>query len=716
MRDERMFGVEETARESGLSRRSFVKMVAGGIVLFFTVGELPSLLAQRQQRNLPSDFNAFLHIGEDGRVTCFTGKIEMGQGVVTSLAQMIADEMDVELANIDMIMGDTDLCPWDMGTFGSMTTRVFGPALRLAAAEARMVLVELASEKLNIPINKLSTENGTVFNTEDRSARISYAQLASGKKIIRHATGTVKVKEPSEFRIMATPVTRRDGEEKVTGSAKYSGDIRLPDMLYASILCPPFHGAKLLSVDVAGAKKYPGAQVIRQEDFIAVLHPHPDIAAKALVEITPKFDAPTSPLDSENIFDHLLKVAPEGKVIASEGDLTAGEKESKEIIEQTYFDGYKAHAPMETHTALVDAGGEKVTVWASTQNPFTAKEEVAKELGISPEHVRLMPVFVGGGFGGKTHNTQIIEAARLSKISGKPVQVCWNREEEFFYDAFRPAAIVKIRSGVSGSGKMHFWNYRVYYAGDRGAAQFYTIPNQSTVVYSSGWGGAEGSHPFTTGPWRAPGNNTNTFARESQIDEMAARIGADPLAFRMDNLSDKRMRRVLLAAAEKFGWKPAPAPSGRGWGIACGIDAGTYVAAMAEVAVEKSSGNISVKRVVCAQDMGLSVNPEGAALQMEGCITMGLGYALREDLRFRGGKIFDHNFDTYEIPRFSWLPKIETVIIDDKHADPHGGGEPAIILMGAAVGNALFDAAGIRMVRLPMIPERVKKALDAKKG
>ena len=716
MRNEFPRDKESPEQQLEISRRSFVKMVGGGILLYFTVGEIPPLLAQRQQRNLPTDFNAFLHIGENGIVRCFTGKIEMGQGVITSLAQMLADELDVELWNVEMVMGDTELCPWDMGTFGSMTTRVFGPALRSAAAEARMVLIELASEKLHVPVERLETENGVAFDGNNTSTRISYAQLAEGKKIARHANGNVKVKDPSQFKIIATPVTRLDGVEKVTGRAKYAGDVRLPEMLYAKILRPPFHGAKLLSVDVSPAKKYSGVLVVQEKDLIAVLHTQPDVAEAALGEIRAEFDKPTSPVDSENIFDHLLKTAPEGKSVAGDGDLRKGETEAKEILELTYLDGYKAHAAMETHAALVDVKPEKVSVWASTQNPFTAKEEVAKELGVSPDRVRLLPVFVGGGFGGKTHNTQIVEAARLSKLSGKPVQVSWNRREEFFYDAFRPAAVVKLRSGVSASGKITSWDCHVYFAGERGAAQFYAIPNHSTVVHGSGWGGEEESHPFITGPWRAPGNSTNTFARESQIDQMAASVGADPLEFRLDNLSDKRMIRVLQSAAEKFGWKPAPSPSGRGFGIACGTDAGTYVAAIAEISLDRSTGNVSVKRVVCAQDMGLSVNPEGAAIQMEGCLTMGLGYALREDLHFHGGEIFDHNFDVYEIPRFSWLPKIETVIIDDKSADPHGGGEPAIILMGAVIANAIHDFAGIRMLRLPMIPERVKQALDQKKG
>jgi nicotinate dehydrogenase subunit B len=356
-------------------------------------------------------------------------------------------------------------------------------------------------------------------------------------------------------------------------------------------------------------------------------------------------------------------------------------------------------------------------VWASTQTPFPAKAEVAKALGFPPENVRVMPVFVGGGFGGKTRNLQIVEAARLSKLCGQPVQVAWSRAEEFFYDSFRPAAVVKIRGGVSAEGRLSLWDYHVYFAGERGSAQFYDIPAHRTLAHNAGWVGAAGSHPFATGAWRAPGNNTNTYARECHIQLLAAQAGVDPVEFRLRNLKDPRMIRTLKAAAEKFGWTPAKPPSGRGLGVACGIDAGTYVAAIAEASVDKASGRIRVKRVVCAQDMGLVINPAGATIQMEGCINMGLGYALTEGLKFKSGEILDRNFDTYELPRFSWVPKIETVILQLPDDPPQGGGEPAIIVMGAVVANAVHDAAGVMIYRLPMTPARVKEALGkAAKG
>jgi isoquinoline 1-oxidoreductase len=595
-----------------------------------------------------------------------------------------------------------------------MSTRFFGQALRSAGAEARLVLLELASERLKTPVDALSTENGVIIDKRDKQRRVTYGQLAQGKRIERHLAGKVAVKKPADFKIMGKTVLRKDAREKVTGKEKYAADIQIPGMLYAKILRPPAHGAKLIDVDLSEAMSLKGVQVVRDGDFIAVLHIYPDVAEFALSKVKAEFDKPQSDLDEKTIFDHLLKVAPEGAVVAKDGNLQKGAQESSALFDQTYLNDYVAHAPIEPHAAVVNLEWNKATVWASTQTPFMAKEEVAKVLGIPAKNVRVVPVFVGGGFGGKSMNRQIVEAARCAKLSKKPVQVAWSRKEEFFYDTFRPAALVKIKSGITDAGRISLWDYHVYFAGERGAPQFYAIPHHSTVVHNSAWIGAPGSHPFATGPWRAPGNNTNTFARESQIDVMATKAGMDPLEFRIKNLSDQKMLRVLRTAADKFGWKPAKAPSGRGFGIACGVDAGTYVAAMAEVEVEKATGAVKVKRVVAVQDMGLTVNPEGAAIQMEGSVTMGLGYALKEQVRFKGGDIFEHNFDTYDLPRFSWVPEIETVIIDDKNAAPQGGGEPAIITTGAVLANAVYDAIGIRMFQLPMTPERIKQAM--KKG
>jgi len=699
-------------KKGGVTRREFLKrmgILGGGIVVYITVGD-PSGLAQPLRSTVPADFNAFLRIGVDGTVTCFTGKIEMGQGIITSLAQMLADELDVSFDAVEMVMGDTDLCPWDRGTWGSMTTRFFGPILREAAAEARAVLMELAAEYLKAPVKRLMAKEGVIFDKGQTGNRVTYAQLTQGNIVERHLEKKPPLKPASEFAVMGKPFPREDARDKVTGKAMYAGDIRLPGMLYARILRPPAHGAKLKSLDTSGAKRIKDVLVVQDGDLCAVLHEHPDEAEKALNRIKAEFEVPKTTLDDKNIFDHLLKVAPEGTMVSQGGTLESGNKLAREIFKETYLNSYVAHAPIETHTAVAKLEKGKATVWASTQSPFGVKEEIARSLGLPSQNVRVIAPFLGGGFGGKSSSMQAVEAARLAKLTGKPVHVAWSRAEEFFYDTFRPAAVVRITSGIDDSGTIVLWDYDVYFAGSDGAEQFYHIPHHKEVSRGHSWG-ASRYHPFGTGPWRAPGNNTNTFARESQIDIMASKTGMDPLRFRMNHLRDQKMRRVLQAAADKFEWIPLKVPSGRGLGVACGIRSGTYVATMAEVEVKKNTGAVIVKRVVCAQDMGLSINPEGAKLQMEGCITMGLGYALTEEIRFKGGEIFDLNFDTYEIPRFSWLPKIETVLVRAEDSPPQGGGEPPIICMGAVVANAIYDAVGVRLFQLPMTPKRIKEAL-----
>jgi len=711
--------VQTTISAMPVSRRQFLKrlgLLGGGILVYFTVGDPRPLARTRREgflgAGIPTDFNAFLRIGVDERVTCLTGKIEMGQGPITSLPQMLADELDVSYDAVDIVMGDTDLCPWDAGTFGSLTTRYFGVFLREAACEAKGVLKDMAADHLKCPVERLQIQNGTIFDKTRPGNRVTYGQLTKGKIVEKHLQELPDLKPASELTIMGKSHLRRDAYAKVTGKANYAGDIRLPRMLYAKILRPPVHGARLQSADISAAKKIKGAKVVRDGDFIAVLHEYPDEADRALAQIKARFLETKTGIDDKTIFNYLLNKAPSPQIASERGNLETGRAQADITFDETYLNSYVAHAPMEPHTATAKIDGRKVIVWASTQAPFRVQQLVADTLSVAPEQVRIITPFVGGGFGGKTTSDQAAEAARLTKICGRPVQVAWSRAEEFFYDTFRPAAVVKIKSGLNHSGKIAFWDYHVYFAGRRGCEQYYEIPHHREAFYGRWRGRSRAIHPFGVGPWRAPANNTNTYARELHLNFMASKAGLDPLEFRLRHLKDKRMIGVLKAAAKEFGWTSAKVPSGRGFGIACGIDAGTYVATMAEVDVDKNSGSIETKRVVCAQDMGFVVNPAGARIQMEGCITMGLGYALHEEIHFRNGKIFDLNFDTYAIPRFSWLPKIETVIVKNPDLPPQGGGEPAIINMGAVVATALHDAAGVKSLQLPMTPERVKAALE----
>jgi nicotinate dehydrogenase subunit B len=728
MEDEKSTAIE-TPTAGPFDRRDFMKLLGGGIIIFFSVdsraqqgfgGGMPGFGQGRGGVGMPgmgggqSDFNAYLKIGEDGKITVFSGKIEHGQANTTALAQMAAEELGVSMDSIHMVMGDTDLCPYDMGTFGSMSISVYGAALRPAAAEAKAILLEMAAEQLNTPKDQLKVENGVIFAGADKSKKVTFGELTKGQKIARKLNQRPAIKSPSEFKIIGKSPARVDARDKVTGRAKYAGDFRFPDLLYAKILRPPSHTATLKSPpDTSAAEKMPGVLVVKESDMIAVLHKDPEAAEKAQASIKVEYEVPNETVDEKSIFDELIQKAPRAQQSERKGNLEAGQKAAANVFEQTYLNGYGAHAPIETHTACAKMEGEKMTVWISTQTPFPAQSQIANTLRMQSQNVRVITPYVGGGFGGKSAFAQATEAARLAKITGKAVQVSYNRAEEFFYDAFRPAAIVKIKSGIGSDGKICLWDYHVYHAGTRSAEQFYDVPNNQMSSYGS-WmsmGPTAKIHPFATGAWRAPGANINVFARESQIDIMAAKLKMDPLEFRLKNTSDARMRRVLEAVAQRFGYKPAPGPSGRGIGIACSIDANSYVAEIAEVTVDK--GNVKVKRIFAAQDMGISVNPEGSKMQIEGCIMMGLGYALSEDISFKGSRLFTTNFHNYKIPRFSWLPEIDAFLVKNDELAPQGGGEPAICPVGGAIANAIFDATGVRVFQMPMTPERILGAPKA---
>jgi CO/xanthine dehydrogenase Mo-binding subunit len=446
---------------------------------------------------------------------------------------------------------------------------------------------------------------------------------------------------------------------------------------------------------------------------VAVLHEKPSEARKALAQVKATFEGAEPAVDDATIFAHLVAKSPELKPGTPQGNLKEGEDRATLLVPGEYLNAYVAHAPMEPHTAVARWEDGRMTVWTSTQAPFPAKAQVAQALGLPADKVRIITPYVGGAFGGKLPPApHAVEAARLAKAMGmgRPVQVAWSRKEEFFLDTYRPAAVVKVRSGLDRDGHISFWDYQVFGTSDREADIGYTLPNRSIRSTGDNSGGP-GLHPVLTGAWRAPAANTNVFARESHMDVLAARAKTDPVAFRLAHLTNPRTIRLLKQVADRFGWIAGPGPTGRGQGVAIGAWRGTLAVAMAEVAVDRATGQVVVKRLVQGLDLGLVVNPDGARQQIEGGATMGLGYALSEGLRFKGGHVLDENFDTYTLPRFSWLPKIEVVFGDSPDLPSQGCGEPAIVCMGAVLANAVHDAVGARVCHLPMTPAKILEAL-----
>jgi len=709
MNDEQFTPAEEdtSTEDWNLSRRDFLKVSGSGLFIFIAPGAFGEIFQAQPGRSYPTDFNAYLKIGEDGHVSLFCSKIEMGQGIITSMAQMLAEELDVALDSIDMVMGDTMLCPWDGGTTGSRSTKYYGPPLRRAGAEARAVLLQMASEELNITPDRLVVKDGVISDKLDKASKVTYAELVKGKQIDRHISD-VPIKPVSEHTVSGKAMKRTDARSKVTGEAKFTGDFVLPGMLYAKVLRPPSHDAKLISVDVSKARGIKDAIVIQEEGLVAVLHEKLWQAENALELISAKWDVPEPKVDNQSIFEHLKKTATDGRVYVENGNLPDGHAAATQRIKSEFYNHYVAHAPIEPYAVLAHVEDERVTVWASTQAPFRVQDTVAETLKIPEERVHVITPFVGGGFGGKKSGQQISEAARLSKITGRPVQLAWTRKEEFFYDTFRPAAVVQLESGIDTEGHIKFWECDILFTGSRSSEPIYNIPHFRVRTR-----GGNDAHPFGTGAWRGPGSNTNVFAMESHTDILAQAAGMDPLSFRMNNLTDERMIRVLNAAADKFGHTFRKSPSGMGYGICCTNYLNTYVATIAQVSVNKSNGMVKIERIVCAQDMGEIINPEGAKMQIEGGITMGLSAALSEEIEFSGGKIGTENFDSYRITRFSDVPPIDIVLIDNPGLPPQGCGEPAITTVGAVLANATFDAVGARVYTLPMTPERILSAIES---
>ena len=682
-------------------RRKFIKNMGSGIIVVFCLGDIGLLNASGSSSDEDLNFNAYLRVKENGRVDCYTGKIEMGQGIITSLAQVLAEELEVSIYEVDMVMGDTELCPYDRGTWGSLTTRFTDPVIRTAAAEAREVLLGLAEEKLGISKEFLAVKEGVVYAKNDPSKKVSYAELTKGQKIVKSLKDKPEIKRSKDFKIIGKPVLSLDAEAKVTGKAKYTADIKLPGMVYAKIVRPEVYGSKKLSVDASGLSEFQGVEFIEMDNLVAVVHEDPEVASKAMKSIKVIWESPELKVNEDTIFSYLEEQINESKVFEEGGNLKSGRSNSKEFIEAKYLDGYKAHACIETHAATCYFKDDKLIMWVSTQSPFGTRSQVARALDIPEEKVHVKQIFLGGGFGGKSFNSQAIEAALIASKVRKPIQLSFSRKEEFLYNRFRTAAVVNIGAGIDTKGKLTAWDFDIYCAGTRGTDLFYDIPNNRTRMFNK-----TDVHPFNTGAWRAPGNNTTTFARESHIDVMAHAAGMDPFEFRMINLRDQKMVATLQLAANTFGWVNQK-KSGHGYGIALGHDAGTLVALITEVKVNKQTGEVNVIRAVCAQDMGQVVNPNGATIQTEGGITMGIGYALYEEIAFEGGKMKTKNFNNYEFTRFSSTPKISCVFMDKRDAKPQGGGEPAIICVGASIANAVFDACGARVNRMPITPERV---------
>jgi isoquinoline 1-oxidoreductase len=690
-----------------LARREFFKILGAGILVVSVLKETAWMQESGQggaQRgnSPPKEIGAWLHIGENGKVTAYTGKVEVGQNIRTSLSQAIAEELHLPIDKIEMVMGDTQLVPFDMGTFGSRTTPTMNPQLRKVAAATRDMLIDLAAAKWKTDRQQLVAFDGMVKDPRtNRTA--SYADLTNGQQLTRSIPTEDPLVPAPNWVVLGQSTPKVDGYDFVTGKHRYPSDQKLPNMWYGKVLRPPSFGATLLSVASTKAEQM-GAIVVHDGSFVGVAAPSSELAAAAIAAVQTNWNSDAQP-SSRELFDYLKKNAAKDSSEKDErydsGNVDQALASAAHRLQQTYTVSYIAHVPLEPRVALAKWDGDNLTVWTGTQRPFGVRGELAEAFRIPEDQVRVLMPDTGSAYGGKHTGEMAIEAARLARSAKRPVKVSWTREEEFSWAYFRPAGVIDVTSGVQKDGTISAWEFHNYNSGMAGIRTYYEIPNQRIVFHPT-------RSPLRQGSYRALAATANHFARESHMDELAHVLDIDPLEFRMRNLKNERLRTVFQTAANKFGWGKSTKGPSRGFGMGGGYEKLGNIATFAEVDVNRDSREVRVVRVVSAFECGAIVNPDNLHSQVEGSNIQGLGGALFEAIEFENGKIINGRLSQYRVPRFSDLPVMETVLVDRKDLPSAGAGECPMIGLAPAIANAIFDATGVRLRSLPLVPDGLR--------
>lgn len=608
---------------------------------------------------------AWIHVGPSS-VIAFTGKVDVGQGTRQAFSLAVARELDMPVSHIRLVMGDTDVCPFDVGTFGSLAMPTTAAPLRRAAAAARQILARS-------PGVSPGTRRVEVINAQDQ------VPLQSGRRLDR-----VVQEDPTV----------------VTGTLRFPSDLSRPGMLHGKVLHPPQYGARLRSLDVSSAEAMPGVTVVVAGELVGVAAPTAAAADAAIGLIEARWH-PVETIDEGGLESHLRShpVAGEGWGGAFEddqGDVDEQFRSSAIQVTRTYTAPYIAHAPLETRAALAEWRGDRLTVWTGTQQPFSLRRALAGAFDTSEELTRVVVPNTGGGFGGKHDAEVAITAARLARGAGAPVKLSWTREEEFRWGYFRPAAVIDAQAGATSDGQLTTWEFHNFNAGSAAIRSPYVVPNQRIRYHPA-------DSPLRQGSYRALAATVNNFARESLIDELAHELRIDPLQFRLRHLDDERLADVLQTAADAIGWHDPPAEPGHGLGLAAGFEKGGRLATAALVRVE--GRRLEVLQIVTAFDCGEIIDVDSLTNQIEGATVMALGGALLEAVHFDAGRVLNAAFSEYPMPRFPDVPPIEAVLIDRPGEPPAGAGETPLIGVAPALANAIFRATGDRLRALPLLEE-----------
>lgn len=680
-----------------LRRRTFLQVLGSGIL----IGVLEPAEAQPESAVRP--VSARIYLNRDGTITALSGKVEEGQGPRAELTQAAAEELRVPVERVRLVMSDTDLVPDDGITAGSRTTPRNVPEMRQAAATARTLLAAMAARRWQVDADHLEVQNGVVRHPQTGRS-LSYADLAAFPdldEVFRTAVRTdLELTPPDHWQVLGRSIRRPNDRDLVTGAHRFASDIVRPGMLYGRVLRPPSFGAELEAVDLAPAERMDGVVVVREGSFVGVAAPNSHLAGKALaaIQATAEWKQVPQPVSNRNLVEHLQRTAGPRQWRGATGEASPPDpSDIVRTLEATYDLAYIAHAPMEPRAAVAEWQDGRLTVWAGCDGPFRARQILAEELGVPPEHIRVIVPDLGGGFGGKHTAEAAVEAARLARGARRPVHVRWTREEEFTWAYLRPAAVVECRAALGRHGRLLSWEFTNINGGGAAVDTPYDVPYRRIASP-----GAES--PLRQGSYRCLGATGSNFARESFMDELALAAAMDPLEFRLAHLGNQRLRAVLETAAERFGWasRRRHSVSGRGVGLACGTEKNSVVAACVEVEVDRQTGRIQVLEICEAFECGAILNPGNLLSQVQGCILMALGGALWEEIRFENGRILNPRFSEYRVPRFADVPRLEVHLVDRRDLPSAGGGETPIIALAPAIGNAVFAAAGVRLRSLPL--------------
>jgi nicotinate dehydrogenase subunit B len=754
---------EASMKIRSISRRQFVK---GALIVSFSFSKGMSRALAQSEPLAGTDpqatsLDSWLAVAQDGGVTVYTGKVELGTGVETALAQIIAEELDVPIRKIKMEMGDTAITIDQAVTAASRTIERGGPQLRQAAAAARQELLKLASKSLETPVESLTVSEGIVGVIGNPSKKISYGNLIGGRrfnvKITASGTGwdmkvapEVRAKAPKDYKVIGASVPRMDLPPKFTGEFTYSQDVRVPNMVHGRVVRPPAVNSAPSRVDESSIAHIPGVlAIIREGNFLGVVAKTEWSAIQAAQDLKASWSVPATklPADREEVYAYLKNTQSfKDQVAANKGNLESAMTQASKTFKATYRWPFQLHGMIGPSSAVADVRGDRATIWAGSQGPFLTRTRVAGLLGIPEQNVHVIYREGSGSYGRLESDDAAEDAAVMSRSVGRPVRVQWSRQDEHGWEPKGPAQLMTIQAGVDSQGRITTWDYMDrsfpwtesfgnpllasqqiglkataagFLNGTGGGGQIYTFDNQRIVAADIPWVQQDPT-PLRTSNLRAPGDLARSFASECFLDEIASNLRADPVQFRLQYLNaNKRATEALLAVADKAQWQQRRSPAERsdgskatGRGVALADRANTISATVAEVQVDKSSGKVAVKRITISHDCGLIVNPDGLKNQIEGNIIQGVSRTLMEEVQFDASGIKSLDWASYPILTFRDVPEIEIVLINRPDMPALGGGEPSIVSVPAAIANAVFDAVGVRLRQVPLTPQRVLSALD----